>query len=966
MTPERWQMVRGILQSAMDLRPEERGAYLDRECASDPSLRKDVDEYLSVDGKLDPEFLERPAAEQVARPSTATGDTILPAGTRLGPYEVQALIGAGGMGEVYRARDIRLNRIVAIKVIPRSFSTDPARMQRFEREARAIAALQHPNICTLFDVGHQDGMQFLVMEYLEGETLSARLRKGRLSLDLTLRYGIEVADALDAAHRKGIVHRDLKPGNIFLTTHGEAKVLDFGLAKLDEPEPVIDTSAETATDEKVLTTPGVAMGTAPYMSPEQARGEDLDARTDLFSFGAVLYEMVTGKMAFPGKTTAVVHKAILDATPLPPSKVVPSLPQHLNQIVDKALEKDRDLRYQSAADLRADLRRLNNESGSGKLIPTVINNRRTSLLSRVLAKRVTALFIVVMLAIAVIWRYYVHGWPFHRDDRSTQSQHTPIAQITPVTQTGSTSRGAISPDGQYVAYVNRTPGGFELRFLQRASRRDVQLIPPSPLPINSLHFSPDGNFIYFLRELTTDDTNAKGVYKIATLGGPVSQLAADAKGLSVTVSPDGKRIAYISSSPDGDRIVSVTPDGSDRREIARSSSKALPIDLIEWAHSLNAIAVVEDFERTPKLRSIDLSSGQEHDLSKSTIVEIGQPGWSADDSEIYAPAATPSEDVQLWSFSLHNGDQKQLTWNSTRYALWSLSVGKSGEILVQPVTEYNHISVTDRNSHVSTLGSDRDVGGLAWSSGSIVSTSDSGLVVRDPINGTYYALRTRPESDRFDLTGCGADRVLYAETNTAEDQAHIAATSIKTGHSEQLTDGPGDYHPSCTPDGTSFTYVHRSGQSSQLILKSLRTGSSSVIHDFGHARVETPNISPKDDQILMIAQENPSATPDWLEMSLNGTNLKLRRLAIPAREVLGQLGGRVSFGWSLDGKSILCARHKSRIGNIWSFPLDGGQGKQITRFENEEIIFFDVSSDGRMAIMRAGYVADLVLLERQK
>jgi hypothetical protein len=369
MTPERWQMVRGILQSAMELRPEERAAFLDRECASDPSMRQDVDEYLSIDGKLDTDFLESPAVQHVGLPATASssGDGILAAGTRLGPYEVQALLGSGGMGEVYRARDKRLNRIVAIKLIPQALASDAARRQRFEREARAVAALQHPNICTLHDVGYQAGTHYLVMEYLEGETLAARLRKGRLTLDLTLRYGIEIADALDTAHRRGIVHRDLKPGNIFITAHGEAKVLDFGLAKLDEPDPVVDTSAETASSEKLITTPGLAMGTAPYMSPEQARGEDLDARSDIFSLGAVLYEMATGKMAFSRKTAAMVHKAILDEMPTPPSKLVESLPGHFDQIVAKALEKDRDLRYRSAADLNSDLNRMKHDGTSGRL-----------------------------------------------------------------------------------------------------------------------------------------------------------------------------------------------------------------------------------------------------------------------------------------------------------------------------------------------------------------------------------------------------------------------------------------------------------------------------------------------------------------------------------------------------------------------------------------------------------------------
>ncbi len=275
-------------------------------------------------------------------------------GTRLGPYEIAVLLGAGGMGEVYSARDTRLDRIVAIKILPPHRSDQADARERFEREARAIASLNHPHICQLYDVGIQDTIDYLVLEYLEGETLAE------------LRCAIEVSDALDAAHRRGIVHRDLKPGNIFLTAHGECKVLDFGLAKLlHAAEPEAAVASETVS--RLLTKIGTAVGTMAYMSPEQARGEALDQRTDIFSFGAVLYEMATGKPAFQGKTSAVVFKAILDEAPPPMLQRNPILPQRLNEVVSKALEKDRNLRYQSAAELRTDLQRLKRDGESGTI-----------------------------------------------------------------------------------------------------------------------------------------------------------------------------------------------------------------------------------------------------------------------------------------------------------------------------------------------------------------------------------------------------------------------------------------------------------------------------------------------------------------------------------------------------------------------------------------------------------------------
>ncbi len=343
MTPERWRRIEDLYHAALDQAPERRSAFLEEASNGDDELRREVESLLAEDsGKQG--ALDRPIWEGGAEPRAARG-------TQLGPYKIEALLGKGGMGEVYRALDTRLHREVAVKILPQPFATEAAR-ERFQREARATSALNHPNICAVYDVGESSGYPFLVMELLKGKTLRERLGGKPLDVPAAIALGVEVTDALEAAHSEGIVHRDIKPANIFVTERGHAKVLDFGLAKYIHP---VETKAMT---EEMLTEPGMALGTLAYMSPEQARGQAVDARSDLWSLGVVLYEMVTGSRPFDGPTSPMIVDALLNKTPQPVSEQNPKAPAELERIIGKLLEKDRASRYGSAAELRDDLERL--------------------------------------------------------------------------------------------------------------------------------------------------------------------------------------------------------------------------------------------------------------------------------------------------------------------------------------------------------------------------------------------------------------------------------------------------------------------------------------------------------------------------------------------------------------------------------------------------------------------------------
>ena len=561
-------------------------------------------------------------------------------GKTISHYRIRQELGGGGMGVVYEAEDLKLKRTVALKFLPDRLARDPLALERFEREAQSASALNHPNICTIYEIDEADGKPFIAMEYLEGHTLRERIARKPLKLEEIVELGMQVADALDAAHRKGIVHRDVKPANIFVTERGQAKILDFGLAKLvveRRGAEAADATSLSTVSEEMLTSPGTAVGTVAYMSPEQARGEEVDARTDLFSFGVLLYEAATGVLPFKGASTAVVFDAILNRAPVPPSRLNGELPAELERIIQKALEKDREVRYQSAKEILVDLKRLKRDTGSGSAASQAAAAIRDPRKSRSVRTAAVAVG-VALVAAAVLYQVWKPDGLFRASSPAVQATHRQI------TFAGDADNPAISPDGKFVAYVAGKVGAGQRLMLQDLGGGPAIEISRAPELLHPV-WSPDGSEIAVSHLSNTGFS--EGIFLVPRLGGS-SRYIADA--MYACWSPDGNQIAVADQPEHGFRIVDKLTGSS--KTIALGGAFQWFMDL-DWSPGSKMLAVLTQSENGKRTIWTVRPDGSQQRKVVEEAVPVVSVRWAATGDGIYFLRPNKDNTQELLKVSIH-------------------------------------------------------------------------------------------------------------------------------------------------------------------------------------------------------------------------------------------------------------------------------------------------------------------------
>jgi serine/threonine protein kinase/sugar lactone lactonase YvrE len=963
MQPERWQQVDQVFQAALERTPEERAAFISGACGDDDSLRREVEALLAADRQAG--SLIKAPAYVVAAPLIVGGDAQSLLGRTVGHCRIVSLLGKGGMGEVYRAEDTRLRREVAIKVLPDDFAKDASRLRRFEQEARAASALNHPNILTIHEIGEAEGTRYIVTEYVAGETLRQRLAcapQQKMESKEAVEIALQIATALSAAHEAGITHRDIKPENVMVRPDGLVKVLDFGLAKLTEgrrdgeaegrengERVSLPLSVYSSLSPSFSTEHGMVMGTVSYMSPEQASGQKVDHRTDIFSLGVMLYEMIVGRRPFEGATTSEMIAGLLTTDP-------PRLRQHcaaamaeLERIVGKCLAKEREARYQSAKELIAELKTLRTSSQMEESAVRRTSGARTRLASR----RWPLVAALAAVALAVI------GFAWHQFARwSPPILSAPFASEI-LSTNGKVAHAVVSPDGKKVVYTNGIDGRQSIWLRQLDSANNLELIPPSDVVYGGLALSPDGQFLYFARR-PKSDAGQLTIYRMALGGGVPTPLIADTQG-SMSLSLDGEKVSFVRRAGPSILCLADARDGKSERKLAERSDPArIAGNAIAPDGKSVAFAAGQSMNAANgfSLVAVDLASGVERELTPQKFFNIKNLAWLPDQSGLLLTASViPNKNFRIWQVSTATGQATPLTNDSETYS--GLSLDKNARALVSTRVKSDHQLRLVSWENPSARQDLADARTLAFA-------PDGRLVFSSAMAGSDEIWSIKADgSEQRQLTNEVADdnapvvapdnqAIFFASNRTG--QAHVWRMNTDGGQPTQITQKEGGFPLFMAPDGQWIYYLH--GLQRTLWRVSANGGTEQLV--------------------VNQNRDSFAGSPDGLQVAfadLHGQahGLKIVWLAdgrtrqtfpLPAPQALLR-----RLAWLPDGNSVayLLSDQSYEKYALWQQPLAGGPPRRIAALGDEGIGAFAIAPDGKsFAIVQGGWRHDAVLLKGLK
>jgi serine/threonine protein kinase len=875
------------------------------------------------------------------------------------------------MGTVWIAEDTNLGRRVALKFLSEDLAGHAPALERFKNEARAASSLNHPNICTIYEIGEADGELYIAMELVEGEPLDLYLTRHAVDAQELLDVAIQIADALDAAHSRGILHRDIKPANILITPRGQVKILDFGLAKLmtarrQAEQPTYAGTTMVPSGEH-LTSPGVAVGTVAFMSPEQARGKELDARSDLFSFGAVLYVMATGRLPFDGETAAVIFDGILNQSPASASEVNPALPPKLDEIIQTALEKDRDLRYQSAAEMRAELKRLKRDTSSGRVQLPMSSAARSAAGSGAVASRTApaagrppadwhrrAVYFgipaLVGILIAAIALYFAN-----QKEHSFNLQSMNISQVT---TSGNAGAAALSPDRRYIVYVLRDGAQESLWVQQLATGSNVQILPPDQVSFVALNFTPDGNYVMFVRS-DKSTTNFRYLYRIPALGGTAQQLIRDIDS-APTFSPDGGQIAYVRGilQPQSNHILIANADGSSERVLVNRPTFGAGAPSVSWSADGKNLAFVNPEIRNGigqwVLETASTISGEVRDLH---VFRAGARAlaWLPDGHGVLVVAGDPeSGRGQIWFVSYPDGKTSRFTNDLTNYDQCCLEISRDGNSLVAlQSTTLSDIWVAKAD------GSDAK----QITSGEALGQSLGGPQALDWVGNRIAVIDPRYQwvlinSDTGVKNSLINDHEPHLQLSACNDGKHVVYTTLHEGKIELWrADGDGSSPAKlsttaivggagCGPDSKSVIYASENSLWRQPI-----EGGTPIKLDVPLGTVSYS----LDGKLIVYSSEKVE----------NG-QMQAKMVVAPAEGGAPLYTFDTPYGmqatrFTPDGKALAFMLTRNRATNIWEQPFTGGGLVQLTKFSSGDMFAFAWSRDGKqLAFSRGQRKTDVV------